>query len=331
MRRLLLPLSVALLLLSGCGSRQYYTPQSTHSAASSSVAEVVSFSRDGATLSGGKALNAKQELGFVLEEGYAFINNTSSAAITANRQGNCRIYTPEGSAKAITLPKALVAGTVIENQLVYLLQDNNYGIYDLSSDTVVYNNKAKKAFSIDTRIANPMRVDNLVVIPTLDGKLVVLDLKTHKIAKEIYVTTESSLNNVIFLRRLGNTLIAATPHGVISVSNQGRREFKRAISEVAIDGEHVFVFAKDGLIAKLDESLKVLAEKKFKFAHFSIAGIEGDKLYALDKQGYLIVTNKSFTKHRDYKLPDVEGYGFASAGKLYYDGHRVDLSRLGYE
>ena len=331
MQRLVLTLFVTLLLFSGCSSRQYYTPKNTYNANKSVAPSVVSFSRDGATLLGGKAISSKQELKLKLDEGYTFINTTSNVAITANREGDCRLYISDGSTKDIKMPKALVAGTVIGNQLVYLLQDNSYGIYDLSQNRIIYNNKSKKALSIDTRIANPMRVDNLVVIPTLDGKLVVLDLKTHKTLKEIYISTESSLNNVIFLGRLGDTLIAATPHNVISISNKGRKEFRQAISEVAIDGKSVFVFTKDGLIAQLDESLRVLADKKFKFAHFSHAGVQGDKLYALDEQGYLIVSNKSLTKHKVYKLPEVEGYGFVSAGKLYYDGHVIDLSKLGYE
>jgi hypothetical protein len=224
-----------------------------------------------------------------------------------------------------------VAGTVIGNQLVYLLQNNHFGIYDLAKNSIVYNNKAEKALSIDTRIANPLQVDNLVVIPTLNGKLVILDLATFKISKEIYVSTESTLNNVIFLKRLNNTLVSATPHRVISVSNRGKREFKSAISEVLLDEKSIFVFSKDGQVSQLDESLKVKNEKKFKFAHFSVATIDNNKIYALDKQGYLIVANKELTKERTYTFPEVEEYSFASDGKIYYNGNIIDLSKLNYE
>ena len=225
----------------------------------------------------------------------------------------------------------MVAGTIIKNRLVYLLQDNSFGVYDISMAKIVYNNKAEKVFSIDTRIANPYQIDNLVVVPTLSGKLSILDLSTLKLSKEIYVSTQSTLNNIIFLNRMGNTLIAATPHRVISYSNKGKREFDKAISEVIISGNSLFVFAKDGQVSQLDESMKVLNEKKFRFAHFSIASIVNDKIYAMDKQGLLVVSNKELTKDKVYDLPEVEGYSFVSGGKLYYDGKAIELTTLGYE
>ncbi len=329
--KILLLSSVALLLLSGCGSKQYYTPTSTQSTSTASSAEVTNFSRDAATLNDGRVLSQAGELKLKLEKGYSLINHVSNIAITANKKGACRLIAPNGNTKDIQLPQALVAGTMIKGQLIYLLQNNTYGIYDLAKKSIVYSGKAQKALSIDIRVANPLQVDNLVVIPTLSGKLIVLDLTTHKIAKEIYVSTETTLNNIIFLGRLNNTLVAATPHAVISVSTKGKREYKRAISEVVIDNNELFVFSKDGQVAQLDESLTVLSEKKFKFAHFSVAGSTQDKLFALDKQGYLIVSNKNFTKHKVYQIDEVEGYGFVSAGKIYYDGNVVDINSLSYE
>lgn len=328
-RLILLP--VVMLLWGGCNSKQYYTPAATTSVGSSSSHQLISFSRDGASMEGGIALNAKQELPLKLEPGYSFINNTADTAITADKKGACQLHRVQGGTQTIQLPNALVAATTIGNQLVYLLQDNSYGIYDLDQKSIIYTNSSKKVFSIDTRIANPMWVDNLVVIPTLDGKLVILDLKTHKVLNQIYVTTNSTLNNVIFLRRLGNTLVAATPHGVMIKNNQGRRDYKQEISEVAIDDAYIYTFTKDGMIVKLDPVLKVVAEQKYKFAHFSTAGVYSDKVFALDKQGYLIISNKNLTKHKDYKLSEVEGYSFSSTGKLYYNGQVVDIASLTYE
>ncbi len=42
--------------------------------------------------------------------------------------------------------------------------------------------------------------------------------------------------------------------------------------------------------------LRVQDEKKFKFAHFVVGTIYKNRVYALEKQGYLIVTNRNFTK-----------------------------------
>jgi hypothetical protein len=321
----------SLFVMTGCGSKQYFSPEKTYSASSSNAGVIRSFSRAGATLEDGRVLTQKGLSTLSVTKGFDFINSTAGGMIVANKKGDCQLTLKDGSSKSVKLSKALVGGTIINNKLVYILQDNSFGIYDLTTDKIVYNNKAEKVFSIDTRIANPYQIDNLVVVPTLSGKLSILDLSTLKLSKEIYVSTESSLNNVIFLSRVGNTLIAATPHRVISYGNKGKREFNRAISEIIVSGDSIFVFSKDGLISQLDSSMKVLNEKKFRFAHFSIASIIDNKIYAMDKQGFLIVSNKELTKHKVYELPEVEGYSFVSGKKLYYDGKSIDLAPLGYE
>jgi len=330
--KLLLASSVALLTLSGCGSRQYYTPEQTHNASSATMGDsIIHYSRDGATLASGNVLTKNQMVKLKLEKGFHFINNAKNVAITADSQGNCNIVAAKGTVASAKFPKALVAGTIIGKYLIYVLQDNNFGVYNFETKSVVYNNKSEKVYAIDTRIANPLHVEQLAVIPTLDGKLVILDLSTLKVSKEMYVSTEKSLNNIIFLGRLKNTLIAATPNKVLSISKKGKKELDKAISEVVIEKDSIFVFAKDGKILQLNDELSINSEKKFKFAHFSVATVYADKVYALDKQGYLVVSNKSFSKHKVYKVPEVEGYAFVSNGKIYYDGSIIKLNTLSYE
>jgi hypothetical protein len=178
------------------------------------------------------------------------------------------------------------------------------------------------------RVTNPIQVDDLVVVPLLNGKIAILDLKSKKLFKEIVISTQSSLNNIIFLGKLNNSLIVATPHKLVAISGKGRKEFEDEISEVAIDGNFIFVFSKDGKISKLDESLTVQDEKKFRFAHFSVATLYNGKVYALDKQGYLIVSNRDFTKYLIYEFPEVESYSFVSGGEIYYGENVIKLNSL---
>jgi len=332
LKKILLATSVATLIFTGCSSKQYYEPENTSSLSSVSMGDkIVHYSRDGATLASGKILTKTQTVDLKLQDGFYFINNSNNAAITADLHGTCNIVTKNGIAESVKFPKALVAGTLIEKYLIYVLQNNHYGVYDFSQKKIVYDNKSNKAFAIDTRIANPLAIDKLVVIPTLDGKLTVLDLSTMKIAKEMYVSTESTLNNIIFLGKIKNTLIAATLNRVLSISSNGKKELDTPVSEVLVDNNSVFVFATDGRILKLNESLSIVSEKKFKFAHFSVAALGADKVFALDKQGYLIVANKNLSKHKVYKLSEIESYAFVSQEKLYLDDEIIDLSQLTYE
>ena len=331
-KKILLASSIATVLFTGCGSKQYYAPEKTQSLSSSSMGDtIIHYSRDGATLASGKVLTKNESVNLKLEKGFHFINNSKNAAITADMQGNCNIVTAKGTVASTKFPKALVAGTLIGKYLVFVLQNNSFGVYDFEKKSIIYTNKAEKAYAIDTRIANPLKIDALVVVPTLDGKLTILDLTTFKIVKEMYVSTESSLNNIIYLNRISHTLIAATPNKVLSVNDKGKKELDTAISEVIIADNSIFVFAKDGRILKLNESLSIESEKKFRFAHFSVATVYQDKVVALDKQGFLIVANKSFSQHKVYNVSEVEGYAFVSNGKLYYDKEIIDLNSLSYE
>ena len=331
-KKILLASSIATILFAGCSSKQYFNPEQTASLRTSNMGDkLINYSRDGATLASGTILTKNQSKKIELDKGFYFINNNRNAAITADLQGNCHIVTKEGTVASAKFPQALVAGTLIGQYLVYVLQNNNYGIYDLKEHKIVYNNEAHKAYAIDRRIANPLIIDKLVVIPTLDGKIVVLDLTTKKISKEIFVSTEKSLNNIIFLRSLNNALIAATHHKMISISSKGKTEYDKEISDVVINGKNLFVFQKNGKIAKLDKSLSIISEKKFKFAHFSTVAVDEEKVYGLEKQGYLIVSNRNLSKYKVYNAPEVEGFTFVSGDKIYYDGQIIDLSTLSYE
>ena len=332
LKKILLATSIATLLFTGCSNKEYYEPKSASSLSGTSMGdELIHYSRDGATLASGKVLTKTQTVDLKLKKGFYFINNSKNAAITADAHGNCNIVTKDGIVDSTKFSNPLVAGTLIGKHLIYLLQNNHYGVYDFSQKKTLFTNKSTKVFAIDTRIANPLPVDKLVVIPTLDGKLTILDLSTLKIVKEMYVSTQNTFNNVIYLNKIQNTLIAATPNKVLSISSQGKKELETSLSEVIINNDAVFVFATDGRILKLDKSLTVVSEKKFKFAHFSVAALSNDKVFALDKQGYLIVANQSLSKHKVYKLSEVDSYTFVSNNQLYLDNEIIELNKLNYE
>ncbi len=331
-KKTLLATAITSILFLGCSGKQYYEPLNASSLSASNMGDqLIHYSRDGATLASGKVLTTTEMVNLNLPPTFYFINNTKKAAITADLQGNCHILTTKGITKTTKFSEPLVAGTLIGKYLVYVLQNNHYGVYDFAQNKIVYSNSSNKAFAIDSRIANPLAIDNLVVIPTLDGKLTILDLTTFKIAKEIYVSTQSYLNNIIFLNKINNTLIASTPNKVLAISSKGKKELDTEVSEVAIKNGAVFVFAKDGRVLKLNDLLSIISEKKFKFAHFSVASVGEKKLYALDKQGYLIVSNQTLSKQKVYKVAEVDGYAFVSDEKLYYNGEIINLKNLSYE
>ncbi len=176
-----------------------------------------------------------------------------------------------------------------------------------------------------------MFIDNLAVYPMLDGKLAIVDKTNPENATAVYLSSHKSFNNVIYLSRSGNTMVAATPKKVITVGPNGQEELRANISDVVVSAGYIYLFTKEGQIVKLDKSLNEKARKKFKYVHFAATTAVGGKIYGLDQQGSLIVLNKDLTKHKIYDIDEVDTPVFITGSKLYKDGKVINLSKLGYE
>ncbi|MGM9095520.1 hypothetical protein ACTFEA_02795, partial [Campylobacter jejuni] len=70
----------------------------------------------------------------------------------------------------------------------------------------------------DSRTANPIFLDNIIVYPTLDGKILILSRNNLQVIKDVVISAENFFNNVIHLSVIGDKLIAATAKKIIVVS-----------------------------------------------------------------------------------------------------------------
>ena len=132
----------------------------------------------------------------------------------------------------MTVP--IVAASIKNGTIAYILNDNTFGIYSVGSNKKVFENKSEITYAIDTRAATPMYIDNLVVLPMLDGKLIVVDKNDPENATIIYLSSEAVFNNVIYLSRFGDTMVSATPKKLITIGTEGQNELRANISDVAL-------------------------------------------------------------------------------------------------
>ncbi len=331
----LLLLTAAALLFSGCSSKQYFEPEQTYSAGNAVTSygsTIIDLSRDGATLQNGQYIGRKGISRINLGKGYRFLSESSAYVLAGNPEGKLKIIN-KGNGKVIRtvdLEVPIVSASIHNGTVAYILNNNAFGIYRISGDKKVMENRSELTYAIDTRAASPMFIDSLVVMPMLDGKLVIMDSRDPVDAKVIYLSSDKIFNNVIHLSRSGDTLVAATPKKLITVGVDGQMEHRADISDVAVSGSTIYLFTKEGEIIKLNSMLEELARKKFKFAHFAAATVVGGKVYALDQMGSLIVLSPDLKKYRIYDLDEVESPVFISGTKLYKDGKVIDLSKLSY-
>ena len=330
-----LSLVSAALLLNGCSGKQYFEPQKTYSVSTSSYSgTIVDLGRDGATLSnehyiGKEGVNHKVELG----EEYRFLSENNHYVLAANPEGILNIIDKQSneSVRGVAMHTPVVSATIKNGLVAYILNNNTFGLYRIADNKKIFENRSERTFAIDTRAASPMFIDNLVVMPMLDGKLIIVDSGNSDNTKVVYLSSSKVFNNVIYLSRAGNTMVAATPHKIITIGTNGKQEYRANISEVALNGNSIYLFTKEGEVIKLNKSMEVIAHSKFRFAHFSAATALGDKVVGLDQQGSLIVLSSDLSKSKIYDVGEVKNPPFITGTKLYKDGDIVDLSTLGYE
>ncbi|BAF71380.1 hypothetical protein [Sulfurovum sp. NBC37-1] len=328
-------LAAAALLFSGCSSKQYFEPEQAFSAGSAVTAygsKIVSLTRDGATLENGQYIGKKGIGKINLGKGYTFLSENGAYVLAGDVEGKLKIINKRSGKvlRTVDFEVPIVSASIHNGIIAYILNNNAFGLYRVSSDKKIMENQSDTAYAIDTRAASPMFIDSLVVIPTLDGKLVVLDSQDPVDAKVIYLSSDPIFNNVIFLSRSGDTLVAATPNKLITVAVDGQLEYRANISDLAVSGSTIYVFTKEGDIIKLNRILEEQARKRFKYAHFAASTVVGGKVYALDQQGLLIVLSLDLKKYKVYDLGQPESPVFISGTRLYKDGKIVDLSKLNY-
>jgi hypothetical protein len=328
--------AAGVLLLSGCSSKQYFEPENTYSASEAQSGyggTIIDLSRDGATLANGQYIG-KEGIGKVLlGEGFRFLGESGSYVLAGNPDGILKVIDKSSgkTIREIPLHLPIVSAGIRNGMIGYILSNNAFGLYRISDDRKIIENRSERTYAIDTRAASPLFIDSLVVMPMLDGKLVIFDTRDPENAKVVYLSSDKVFNNVVFLSRTGDTLVAATPKKLLTLGSQGEFEYRANVSEVAIHRDHIYLFTKEGEIIKLDTMLNTLAKKKFKFAQFSAATVLKGRVYALDKQGSLIVLNGDLTKYKIYDIGEVQSPVFISGNKLYKDGAIIHLDKLGYQ
>ncbi len=332
----LLTFAVAALLFSGCSSKKYFEPEQTFSASNASTSyggSMSDLSREGGTLKSGQYIS-KEGLSTVnLGEGYRFLNENDSYILATNTEGILKIIDKKTkeTVRAVSLKVPVVSATIHNGVIAYILNSNTFGIYNMVDNRKVVESRSEATFAIDTRAASPIFIDGLVVMPMLDGKLIIVNIEDSENAKVVYLSTEKAFNNIIYLSRKGNTMIAATPKRLLTLGSGGQMEYSANISEVAYDNDTIYLFTKEGEILALNHNLEKVGEAKYKFAHYSVATAFDGRVYGLDQGGSLIVMDSALTKHKIYDLGEVGEPAFISGTKLYKDGDIIELSKLGYE
>lgn len=330
--KIVFSLLVLLLVLGGCGTkRQYFEPETLSGKVSydgSLPASIVDSVRDGATLENGQLITKKGLSNVILPEGFVFLSEDNERYVAVSKCGELNIV--DANKKILFSQKfdiTVASAKLKDNLLAIVLGSNELILVDIKDGKHLLNLKQDNVYVLDSRIASPYFLGDLIVFPTLDGKLVIVDEKTKKPIRDVVVSNEKFFGNIIYLQVLGDRLVAATKSKVVSINPKSMGFLEADVKDVIVLENRIFVFTKDGRVILTDADLKVIKERKFPFATFA-GTIYGDYIYMIEKGGYVIATDLDLISLNVYKLPDeIETHMFTTGDALYYKNHFFKLNK----
>jgi len=172
------------------------------------------------------------------------------------------------------------------------------------------------------RIVNPYFMNGLVIFSTLDGKIIIVNTKLKKKLRTVIISSSDYFNNVIDFHIVDNKIIAATDSKILSLTKKEIRQ-KYEIRNIAYDEKVIYITTKQGEVIALTPDLQVLSKVKFPFAHFLGLISRCEKLYTLDKEGYVITINKITFDYKVQELDFDDGFVLTGDNLFYVNDKKI--------
>ncbi|PDW38643.1 plasmid stabilization protein [Helicobacter pylori] len=243
---------------------------------------------------------------------------------------------PNASQQSIVIPLETFAlsASVKGNLLAVVLADNSANLYDITSQKLLFSEKGSPSATINSLMAMPIFMDTVVVFPMLDGRLLVVDYVHGNPTpiRNIVISSDKFFNNITYLIVDGNNMIASTGKRILSVVSGQEFNYDGDIVDLLYDKGTLYVLTLDGQILQMDKSLRELNSVKLPFASLNTIVLNHNKLYSLEKRGYVIeVDLNDFDSYNVYKTPSIGSFKFFSSNRLdkgvFYDKNRVYYDR----
>ena len=321
-------LLISLLFITGCSSKQYFEPENDDGyypkRFSDISSEIIDFNADGATLGDFRLLSKDGITNNIIKKGFRFLNNCDGIIIATDNNSTL-LLNNKTTIEEFNFDKNIISATVKDNLVALGLIDNSILLYNKETKQTYFKEYLSESLVNDIKIANPIFLDSVILYPTLDGKVVVVDIDKKSVIKTINIDPKSDINNIIFLSSIDDTLIAATPTKLFSFVDGNIKIKNFDIRNVIINEKNIYISTLDGQIIKFDKELKILKSKKFKFAKFHALGA-ASYIYALEENDYLITLNSDLNDVRIYNFSfDQDEKSIILGDKLYIGDQSITL------
>jgi len=312
-------LTLFILLFSACSNKQFYKVDNT-SSINTKIIDIPAYIKNinsvGATLEDNRYIDKNGISNDKLKDGYFFINNSNNDIISANK--NHELYI--NNSKYIKFQNNVIAASLEGDLLALIFSNNVIALYDIKTNTYKLKEYSKPSFLNDTRIAMPLFLSNIILFPTLDGKILIVSKNNYELSKTISIDLNNEVNNIIFMKDLQDSLIVASSNVIASISQNNFVKKEFFIQSYAINENNIYIATLDGRIIKLDEHLNIIASKKYRFAKIQALSLSKDSLLAVESQGYIIKLDLNLKNESIDKISfEDDEKTFSSNAKIYFE------------
>lgn len=317
------------ILFQGCSSKEVYTPENLKGewrSSGSIDSSIVRVTQSAALLDNGAILMKNGKQGVKIPEDFRFINLSGEWVIVQNSVGDVHFIPQNGIGEHIVLElKKTVAAISVQGDTVAIVFGNNeMALYSLESKKMTFKENSNAAITVDDRIVNPYFLKDLVVFSTLDGKIVIVNETTKQLVRSIIVGSEEYFSNITYLNVIDNNMIASTGSSVLSLSQKEVRE-KYDVRDIVANLDGIWLTTKQGEVVALGTNLQYKAKKKFPFAHFVGLNVQNDRVYAIERGGYLIALSKDLLDVDVYDIDMKNDTVFVSDKKIYFNDQYIEI------
>lgn len=320
---------ISFVMFSGCSSKKVFEPKivkdewSRYGDRNLSIIDVgsnLALLEDRTVLTKDGIVNIK------IDDTQRVISDSDGWIISSQIDGNLTLSSKESSKEIVfELKKTIATASVKDNNLAVLFADNEMALYNIQTKETILKEQGSKSLAVDARIVAPYFMNGLVVYSTLDGKVIIVNIQLKKRLRTIIVSSKNTFNNIIYFNIIDNKIIAATNTTILSISSKETR-VKYEIRNIIYDNENIFITTKQGEVISLNSNLDLNTKTKFPFAHFLAMIADEDKLYLLEKEGYMIVLDKKdMTQYSVYNVNIEEDYLFIGDKVFYIDDEYISI------
>jgi len=334
MIRVILVSVTMLFVLAGCGTkRHYFEPEAVAGKVryeTSLPAQIIDVAKHGATLENGQIITQAGLRDIKIPQNTVFLGAYEGRYIVTSECGNLFIINQDGIVSyERKFDQGIASASLQGNFLALVDRTNQLLMVDMSRDSIIYQNRQDAVYALDARVSAPYFLNTLVIFPTLDGKVVIVDKDSARTIRDVVVSSEQFFNNVIFLDVIADRMVVATSKRVISINPNTTVFLDAEVKDVIVLEDRVYVFTKDGRVILTDTDLNILKERKFPFAVFA-GVIYGEYIYMIERNGYLIATDADLRTVNVFELPnEIDTMVYTTQSQLYVGNQSFKLKSAG--